>query len=86
MSYQLPADISERLQACIATGVYRSEDEVLRDALNALDERNREKLRLWQEGNAIAMEQSRQGLSRPLDDRAVLDRLRSRLTAEGIAE
>jgi Arc/MetJ-type ribon-helix-helix transcriptional regulator len=86
MSYQLPSDISDRLQACIATGVYRSEDEVLRDALDALEQRHEKKLRLWQDGNAIALEQSRQGLSRPLDDRAVLARLRDRLAAEGITE
>jgi hypothetical protein len=32
------------------------------------------------------LEQSRQGLSRPLDDAAVIDRLRKRLAAEGIVD
>jgi Arc/MetJ-type ribon-helix-helix transcriptional regulator len=86
MPYQLPADISERVQACVAGGNYRSEDEVLRDALDALEQREQEKLRRWNEGNAIAMEQSRQGLSKPLDDDAVLSRLRARLAAEGITD
>jgi Arc/MetJ-type ribon-helix-helix transcriptional regulator len=86
MTYQLPADISERLQACVAGGHYRSEEDVLRDALDALEQREQEKLQRWHEGNAIAMEQSRQGLSKPLDDDAVLARLRARLAAEGIVD
>jgi putative addiction module CopG family antidote len=86
MTYQLPADISERVQACVAGGRYHSEDEVLRDALDALEEREHEKLMRWNEGNAIAIEQSRQGLSTPLDDNAVLARLRARLAAEGITD
>jgi Arc/MetJ-type ribon-helix-helix transcriptional regulator len=84
MPYQIPTDISERLEACLAGGSYRSEDEVLREALDALDEREREKLKRWQEGNAAALEQSQQGHSKPLDDEAVLSRLRQRLAAEGI--
>lgn len=86
MHYQLPHDISERLQACIATGSYRSEEEVLRDALDALAEREGDKLRRWHEGNQVAIEQSRQGLSQPLDDQAVLARLRARLAAVGITD
>jgi len=84
MHYQFPTDISQRLQACIATGGFRNEEEVLREALNALEQREQEKLRRWNDGNAIAMEQSRQGLSKPLDDAVVIARLRDRLAAEGI--
>jgi Arc/MetJ-type ribon-helix-helix transcriptional regulator len=83
---QLPPDISERLQACVAAGGYRSEEEALREALNALDERDQEKRRRWHEGNALAIEQSRQGLSKPLDDEAVLGRLRARLAADGLTD
>jgi Arc/MetJ-type ribon-helix-helix transcriptional regulator len=86
MPYPLPPDVSERLQACIASGNYKSEDEVLREALSALEQRDRDKLRRWQEGNEIAMEQSRQNLSRPLNDDVVLARLRERLAAEGISD
>jgi len=39
-----------------------------------------EKLRRWQEGNAISAEQSRQGLSRPLDLEEVLQRVQERIT------
>ena len=86
MPYHLPADINQRLQACIAAGICQSEDEVLRDALDALEQRNQEKLRRWHDGNAIALEQSRQGLSKPLDDEAVIAKLRERLAAEGISD
>jgi Arc/MetJ-type ribon-helix-helix transcriptional regulator len=86
MLHQLPPDISERLQACVASGSYRSEEEVLREALDALEQREQDKLRRWHEGNKIATEQSRQGLSKPLDDEAVVARLRQRLAAEGITD
>jgi Arc/MetJ-type ribon-helix-helix transcriptional regulator len=86
MDLQLPADICQRLEACIAGGGFQNEAEVLREALDALDQREQEKLRRWNEGNAIAIGQSQQGLSRPLDDAAVLARLRRRLAAEGIAD
>ena len=86
MQYQLPSDISERLQACIASGGYGTEEEVLRDALDALAARESEKLQRWRHGNQIAIEQSQQQLSRPLDDQAVLTRLRARLAAAGVTE
>lgn len=86
MDIQLPADICQRLEACIVGGGYASREEVLREALDALEQREQEKRTRWTDGNAIAIEQSRQGLSRPLDDAAVLARLRRRLAAEGITD
>jgi len=84
MAYQLPPDIDQRVKAHLMGGVYQSEEEVLRDAMDALESQEQAKLRRWHERNAIAIEQSRQGLSKPLDDEAVLARLRKRLEAEGI--
>jgi Arc/MetJ-type ribon-helix-helix transcriptional regulator len=86
MPYQLPPDLDHRVQAYLVAGGFQSEDDVLRTALDALEEREQEKLRRWHEGNRIALEQSRQGLSKPLDDEAVLARLRARLAKEGITE
>lgn len=37
MTYHLPADVEERVQTRMATGRYASEDDVLRDALDTLD-------------------------------------------------
>jgi Arc/MetJ-type ribon-helix-helix transcriptional regulator len=86
MAYQLPPDIDHRVQAYVGAGGYQNEDEVLRTALDALEEQEQEKLRRWKNGNRIAIEQSEQGLSKPLDDEAVIARLRARLAKEGIIE
>jgi Arc/MetJ-type ribon-helix-helix transcriptional regulator len=86
MSYQLPPDLDDRVQAYVVTGAFQNEDDVLRTALDALEEREQEKLRRWNEGNRLAIEQSKQGLSKPLDDEAVLARLRERLAREGITD
>ena len=40
-----------------------------------------EKMRIFQERNQTAMEQSRQGLSKPLDIEAVLDRVEHRVAS-----
>jgi len=84
MNFPLPDDICQRLQACVAWGSHESEEDVLRDALDALEQREQHKLARWGEENAISMEQSRQGLSKPLDDDAVIARLNQRLAASGI--
>jgi Arc/MetJ-type ribon-helix-helix transcriptional regulator len=86
VNLQLPPDINDRVQAYVGSGAFQNEEEVLRTALDALEERNEEKLRRWHEGNRIAMEQSRLGLSKPLDDEAVLKRLRARLAKDGITD
>lgn len=83
MHYEFPPDIEQRVQARLSGGTYQSEDELLRDAMNALDELDREKLRLFQEGNRVALEQSRLGLSKPLDLSAVLQRVEARAAMEG---
>lgn len=83
MHYQFPHDLQQRVQARLSEGTYESEDELLRDAMNALDELHRERIRLFQEGNRIALEQSRLGLSKPLDLEALLQRVESRVTSEG---
>jgi Arc/MetJ-type ribon-helix-helix transcriptional regulator len=86
MSYQLPPDLDHRVQTYLSAGSFQNEDDVLRSALDALEEREQEKLRRWHDGNLIAIEQSRQGLSKPLDDDAVIARLHARLSREGITE
>lgn len=86
MSHQVPPDIEERLQSRIKDGRYECTDAVLRDAMDALDQVEHDKLLRWNERNRLAIQQSQQGLSKPLDDEAVLQRLRSRLAAEGIVD
>lgn len=87
MSYEFPSDIQERLTARLSSdGVYQSEDDVIRDAMDALDQIEQDKLVGWNERNRLATQQSNQGLSKPLDDERVLARLRDRLAKEGILE
>ncbi len=83
MHYQFPPDLHDRVQARLADGSYQSEDDLLRDAMNALEDLDREKLRLFEEGNRVASEQSRLGLSKPLDLNAMLQRVEARVAAEG---
>lgn len=85
MHYQFPPDLQHWVQLRLADGSYKTEDELLRDAMNALDDLDREKLRLFEAGNRIALEQSRLGLSKPLDLEAVLQRIESRIASEGKA-
>jgi Arc/MetJ-type ribon-helix-helix transcriptional regulator len=40
MPFQLPPEIDERVQAQIVLGIYRSPEEVLSEALDALEQRN----------------------------------------------
>ncbi len=40
MPYQFPPDIDEQVKIQVASGLYKTEDEVLRDAMKALHERN----------------------------------------------
>jgi hypothetical protein len=40
MSYQLPPEIDQRVQAHLTLGIYATPAQVLSDALDALDERN----------------------------------------------
>lgn len=80
MVYQLPIDIELRIMQCIGHGGYQSQEEVLREAMDALDARDRSRLHRWNERNKLAMEQSQQGLSKPLDLDALLDRVAKRLS------
>jgi Arc/MetJ-type ribon-helix-helix transcriptional regulator len=79
MPYQFPPDLDERVKAEMFRRGLQSEDDVLREALDALNQLDQDKLRRWQEGNEIAIEQSRRGLSKPLDLESVLARVEERL-------
>ena len=86
MDYQFPADVEQLIKERMASGTYGSEDDVLRDALVALEQLEQARLAGWDERNRLAVDQSKQGLSRPLDDERVLARLRKRLAQEGILD
>ena len=48
--------------------------------------KRQEKIRAWHEGNAISQEQVRRGQYGPLDDDAIIARLRKRLADQGITD
>jgi Arc/MetJ-type ribon-helix-helix transcriptional regulator len=86
VAYQFSPDVEQLIKERMAIGVYSSEDEVLRDALGALEQLEQERFARWDERKRLAIEQSQQGLSWPLDDQRVLARLRERLAQEGVLE
>jgi Arc/MetJ-type ribon-helix-helix transcriptional regulator len=83
-SYHLPPDIDERLSAHVASGAYQTQDDVLREALDALEQRERAKLEEWHRKNAIAIEQSLTETSQPLDLDAILERVEARIAKHTI--
>lgn len=86
MAYEFPPDVDRLIKSRLASGDYTSEDDVLRDAMGALEQLEQDRLACWEQRNQLAMEQSASGLSRPLDDNQVLVRLRERLAKEGILD
>lgn len=84
MAYEFPSDIQNRLNQRLGDGVYQSADDVIRDAMDALDQIELERLARWHERNRLSLEQSERGLARPLDEQKVLTRLREKLAHEGI--
>lgn len=63
MTYQLPPEIDQRIQSQLALGIYSTPAEVLTSALDALDQRNKER-RAIQEG----IDAWRAGDTQELDD------------------
>jgi len=81
MGYQFSAEVEQQIQAHLASGAYASADELLRNAMQALDQLEQEKLLRWHDRNRQADAQSQQRLSQPLDEARLLARLRDRLAA-----
>jgi antitoxin ParD1/3/4 len=71
MAYQFPPDVEKLLQEQMAVGDYRSEDDVLRDALKALYERRRAVLEedpAVVEGIRRGLADMKAGRSRPFEE------------------
>jgi antitoxin ParD1/3/4 len=81
MDIHLPADLERLVQDQVATGRYRSADEVISTALRALEEQDRD---LEARADAFKAEIERRlasGPATPLDFSEVKRRIRGRLTA-----
>ncbi|MCH8045709.1 MAG: hypothetical protein IID44_18515 [Planctomycetes bacterium] len=78
MEYPLPADLSEQIKLHLATGNYETENDVIRQALDAL--KLRDELVRFRESIAQSRQQAARGEAKPLDVDAVMGRLRGRLS------
>ena len=71
MPYQFPPDVDRLVRDQMTAGGYTSEDELLRAALRALDERNHALVEEDPEvvhGVRRGLDQMKQGLGRPFED------------------
>ncbi|MFO0787937.1 MAG: hypothetical protein U0805_00670 [Pirellulales bacterium] len=78
MTYQFPPDIEKRVRAQMGSSGAANEDDVLRAAMDALEQLDEIKLRRWQAGNDLALRQSAAGLSKPLNLGTLLERVEER--------
>ena len=51
MENQLPIDVQQRIKAHMSQGSYANEGDVIRDAIDALEQLEEEKLVRWNERN-----------------------------------
>jgi antitoxin ParD1/3/4 len=76
MTIHLSSDREQFVRALVQAGQYASEDEVIAEALQLLEEHN--KLALLRREIAIGIEQADRGELEPFDPHATLARIRSR--------
>jgi putative addiction module CopG family antidote len=76
MTIHLSTDREQFVRSLIQAGQYASEDEVIADALQLLEEHN--KLTALRQEIAIGIEQADRGELEPFDPHATLARVRSR--------
>jgi Arc/MetJ-type ribon-helix-helix transcriptional regulator len=89
MAYQFPPDVAQRIKAYLACGEYATEDDVLRDAIQALDARSKayqDEVTRFRAELQESIEQADRGESRPLDPEALKREIRKELAEEGISE
>lgn len=85
MPIQVPVDVQQRVEAQIATGAFRSEDEVLREAMDTLERRQRSLTQLQTMVRA-AEEDAAAGRVGPFDVNATKRAVRERLALRGIVD
>lgn len=82
MTVEIPPELEQYVQQELAKGEYRSEDELILDAVRVLRELKTRHEKLRQDVQA-AVAQSDRGESEPLDIEAIKAEGRERLTEEG---
>jgi antitoxin ParD1/3/4 len=86
MELAVSPDLEQIVREKVESGHYASTDEVLREALQLLDDRDR--LRAWKleelrKEVAVGIQEAEQGLVAPLDMEAVRARVAERLRGQG---
>jgi antitoxin ParD1/3/4 len=85
MDLSIPADVQQRIDAQIATGVFSNADEVMREALDTLERRQRGLAKL-KEMVAAAEEDVAAGRVGVFDREKLLRDLQCRLAERGITD
>ena len=85
MQYHFPSDIQQRVQAQIESGPFETEDDVLREAIDTLERRQRG-LRKLQDMVREADEDIAAGRVGPFDADKTKAAVRNRLEAQGIRD
>ncbi|HYO25441.1 MAG TPA: type II toxin-antitoxin system ParD family antitoxin [Lacipirellulaceae bacterium] len=85
MNYPLPSDLQERIQAQLIDGRYATEEDVLREAITSLEQREKglSKLREMVREAEEDVATDRVG---PFDRAAIKEDLRARLAERGIVD
>jgi Arc/MetJ-type ribon-helix-helix transcriptional regulator len=84
MPYQLPADVEQRVRAQIESGQFETEDDVLREAIDTLEKRQRG-LRVLLDMVREADEDIAAGRVGPFHAEETKSAVKKRLQAHGIA-
>jgi Arc/MetJ-type ribon-helix-helix transcriptional regulator len=85
MNYPLPGDLQQRIDAQLANGGFASPEDVLREAIDALERRQRGLAEL-QTMVSVAEEDVAAGRIEKLDRVAIKREVRDRLAERGIRE
>jgi len=85
MNYPLPDDIQHRIEAQLASGSYSCEEDVLREAIDALERRQRGLMQL-REMVAVAEEDVAAGRVGSFDRERIKQEVRNRLADQGISD
>lgn len=81
MPYAFPQDLADEINAHLATGRYANEEDLIRDALEAL--RKSEELERFRDSVTQSREQADRGEAGPLDIGSVMEQVSKRLSSTG---
>ena len=84
MNYQFPPELAEKVRRHMETGRFRSEEELIGEAFQALDDRDSQAEEIRRK-LAAGAEQLDQGLGVPFDLEAILERVNAKYHSNSYA-